>query len=253
MDDQQLNRYSRQMVLPEIEIDGQLRLLEAKVLIIGMGGLGAPAAIYLAGAGVGHLVLVDPDVVEYSNLHRQITYTTGDIGRPKVEAARDALLAINPEVRIDIVQGRLEGAALAEAVGKVDLVLEASDNFPTRFAVNRACVKQRKPLVSGAGIRLEGQITVFRPDLDNQPCYRCLYNDQARDLEENCSRVGVLAPVVGIIGAMQALETIKIIVGIGQSLAGRLLLFDASLAEWQSLKLRKDPACPVCGTAAVSP
>lgn len=253
MDDQQLNRYSRQMVLPEIEIDGQLRLLEAKVLIIGMGGLGTPAAIYLAGAGVGHLVLVDPDAVEYSNLHRQITYTTGDIGRPKVEAARDALLAINPEVRIDIVQGRLEGAALEEAVGKVDLVLEASDNFPTRFAVNRACVKQRKPLVSGAGIRLEGQITVFRPDLDNQPCYRCLYNDQARDMEENCSRVGVLAPVVGIIGAMQALEAIKLIVGIGQSLAGRLLLFDAARSEWQTLKLRKDPACPVCGTAATSP
>lgn len=250
MDDLQLDRYSRQMVLPEVEIEGQLKLLESRVLIIGAGGLGTPAAIYLAGAGVGHITLVDPDRVELSNLHRQITYATADIGKPKVEATRDRLLAINPDISIDAIHGVLAGQQMEDAVGEVDLVLEASDNFPTRFAVNRACVRQKKPLVSGAGIRLEGQITVFRPDLENQPCYRCLYNEDATDMEENCSRIGVLAPVVGVIGSMQALEAIKIILDIGEGLAGRLMLFDASRSEWQTLKLPKDPACPVCGDGA---
>ena len=246
MDDQQLLRYSRQILLPQVGIEGQEKLRAARVLIIGLGGLGSPAAMYLAASGVGSLVLVDHDQVELSNLQRQIVHTTLSLGQPKVESARHALLAINPEVHITAFNTRLDADGLSEQIGLADAVVDATDNFATRFALNRLCVELKTPLISGAAIRMEGQVTVFRPDQPDSPCYRCLYRDMD-ELGETCSQTGVLAPVVGIIGSIQATETIKVLLDMGETLTGRLLLLDALTMEWRSVRLRKDPECPVCG------
>ncbi len=244
MNDEQLLRYSRQIMLPQIELAGQEKLLASTVLIIGLGGLGAPVSMYLAAAGIGHLVLIDFDQVELSNLQRQIVHHTADIGRPKVESARDNLLCLNPDVRITTFNQKLNTDELLTQVQQADVVIEGSDNFSTRFAVNKACVKTRTPLVSGAAIRMEGQVSVYLND-GNGPCYHCLYKDEG-ELDASCSNNGVLAPVVGIIGSIQAAETIKVVTDIGKVLDGRLLLLDAMSMEWRSLKLKKDPACPVC-------
>ena len=245
MEDEQLLRYSRQIMLPQFDVAGQQRLLDSHVLIIGMGGLGSPVAIYLAAAGVGKLTLVDFDKVDLTNLQRQIVHSTADIGRPKVESARERLLALNPEITVEVIDHKLEGDELLAAVAAADVVVDASDNFATRFQSNDACVQARKPLVSGAAIRMEGQVAVFHNERDDSPCYRCLYRDEG-ELAQTCSENGVLAPVVGVIGSIQATETIKLLAGMGETLAGRLLLWDAMTMEWRRLKLKKDPACPVC-------
>ena len=248
MDDPQLLRYSRQILLPQIGLEGQQRLLAARVLIIGMGGLGSPVAMYLAASGVGHLVLVDYDMVELSNLQRQIAHTTDRIGMHKVNSAQQSLAALNPDVQVTAIAGQLDPEALVEQVQLADAVVDCSDNFATRFALNRVCVANKTPLISGAAIRMEGQVTVFRPGRTDSPCYRCLYKDMD-ELGESCSQTGVLAPLVGIIGSIQATETIKVLLDIGETLTGRLLILDALSMEWRSIKLRKDPDCPVCGTA----
>lgn len=246
MNDEQLLRYSRQIMLPQFDAAGQQRLLASHALILGMGGLGSPVAMYLAAAGVGKLTLVDFDTVDLSNLQRQILHGSHDIGRPKVESARDTLAVLNADVEVIALNARVEGEALDELVASADVVIDASDNFATRFQINDACVRARKPLVSGAAIRMEGQVSVFHNERDDSPCYRCLYRDEG-ELEQTCSENGVLAPVVGVIGSIQATEAIKVLVGIGDTLSGRLLLWDAMTMEWRSLKLRKDPACPLCG------
>lgn len=248
MDDRQLLRYSRQILLPQIGIEGQQRLLDARVLVIGLGGLGSPVAMYLAASGVGTLVLVDHDRVELTNLQRQIVHTTESLGMPKVESARKTLAALNPEIRIETIDHKLDEIELARAVTAADAVVDASDNFATRFAVNRACVAARKPLISGAVVRFEGQVSVFRNDRDNSPCYACLYRDTSAEDAELCSQFGVLAPAAGIIGTIQAAETIKVLAGIGEPLDGRVLLLDVLNMEWRTITLRRDPACPVCGT-----
>jgi len=246
MDDQQLQRYSRHILLPAIDIDGQEKLLAARVLIIGAGGLGAPVALYLAGAGIGHLTIADFDTVDLSNLHRQVLYRTSDVGRAKVDAAVENLGALNPEITVTPLGDRMTDDNLLAAVRAVDVVVDACDNFATRYAINQAAVTAGKPLVSGAAIRTEGQVSVFRNDLPEAPCYRCLYPD-ASDIGESCAQSGILAPVVGTIGCIQAIETLKLITGAGTPLAGRLLLFDALAMEWQTIRLKQDPACPVCG------
>ena len=246
MNDDQLLRYSRQILLPEFGTEAQDRLLAARVLIVGAGGLGSPVALYLAASGVGALVIADPDVVDISNLQRQILHQQSDIGRSKVASAQDSLNALNPELRVIALATRLEGTALQEQVAAADLVVDASDNFDTRFAVNAACVATRTALVSGAAIRFEGQLAVFRPDQPDSPCYRCLYREGS-DAEQTCAENGVLAPIVGIIGSLQALEAIKVLTGIGTTLCGRLLILDGKNLETRILKLRRDPECPVCG------
>ena len=245
LSDAQLLRYSRQIMLADVDIDGQERWLASKVLIIGLGGLGSPVALYLAAAGVGELVLVDDDQVDLSNLQRQIVHTTARIGMHKVDSAAQMLREINPDIKIVTRAERLDEKALQALVAQVDLVLDCTDNFSTRFAVNRACVDHQKPLVSGAAIRMEGQIAVFQPGVQGSPCYQCLYKE-GDDETLTCSESGVLSPLVGIIGSMQALEALKVLANIGTSLTGRLLLLDAKHMEWRSLKLKPDPACPVC-------
>ncbi len=246
MQDNQLLRYSRQIMLPQVDIEGQQKLLNARILIIGLGGLGSPAAMYLAAAGIGRLVLNDFDTVDLSNLQRQIAHDSDNLGLNKVESARLTLLRMNPEIQIEVISHKLEEEELENEIGGSDVVLDCTDNFSTRFAVNRACVRTKTPLVSGAVIRFEGQITVFTPGYDDSPCYNCLYPDQG-ELEETCVRNGVIAPLPGIIGSMQALEAIKLIIGIGQTLRGRLLLLDALSMEWNRMKLMKNPQCPTCG------
>jgi adenylyltransferase/sulfurtransferase len=249
MDDPTLLRYSRQILLPQVGAEGQQRLADSRALIIGLGGLGSPAAMYLAAAGVGRLAIADDDRVDLSNLQRQIVHRTHAIGRAKTDSARETLAGLNPLVEIITLSQRLSDAALDEQVAAADVVLDCSDNFATRFAINAACVRQRTPLISGAAIRLEGQIAVFRPERDDSPCYRCLYKDEA-ELDETCTQTGVLAPLVGIIGSMQAMEAMKVLLDLGETLTGRLLLLDAERMEWRSLRLTKDPQCPVCGSHA---
>lgn len=246
LNDNQLLRYSRHILLPQFDIQGQERVSQAHVLLVGMGGLGSPVGLYLAAAGVGHLVIVDHDKVDITNLQRQIAYDSDDVGNIKVKAAAAHLQRLNREVRITALAERLEGQALEQQVAQADVVVDATDNFATRFALNAACVRHAKPLVSGAAIRMEAQISVFMNDQPGSPCYRCLYKDQPGPADA-CSQSGVLGPLVGIIGSMQALETLKILSGIGSSLGGRLLLLDAQTLEWRSLHLRRDPDCPVCG------
>lgn len=246
MNDEQLLRYSRQIMLPEIDVTGQRQLADAHVLIIGMGGLGSPAAMYLAASGVGKLTLVDFDTVEASNLQRQIIHREADVGSAKVDSAAHNLRTINSELHITGINTRPDDKELTQLVRESDVVIDASDNYATRFAVNAACVRQRVPLVSGAAIRFEGQLSVFDKRSDDSPCYNCLYTESG-DEEETCSENGILAPVVGTIGSMQAVEAIKIICGIGETLVGRLLVFDALSMNWRSMRLKRDPACPVCG------
>jgi molybdopterin/thiamine biosynthesis adenylyltransferase len=246
MNDDQLLRYSRQIMLPQIDVAGQEKLLASRALVIGAGGLGSPAAMYLAAAGVGHLVIADHDVVELSNLQRQLLHRDGDIGRPKAVSASDTLRAVNPDVVVTPVEARLQGEPLATEVRLSDVVLDCSDNFDTRFAVNAACVRHQIPLVSGAAIRLEGQVAVFDAGQADSPCYQCLYRD-GEDAEQTCAENGVLAPLVGIIGSLQALEALKVLLTLGDTLAGRLVVFDGLAHEWRTLKLQRDPACPTCG------
>lgn len=246
MNDAQLLRYSRQILLEGFDVAGQERLLASRVLIVGLGGLGSPAALYLTAAGVGELWLADHDQVESSNLQRQIAHGETDLGRPKVASAQDALRARNSNTVIHAIRDRLDGAMLAEAIARVDLVLDCTDNFETRFAINRACFELGKPLVSGSAIRAEGQVAVFDPRRADSPCYRCLYDEGASDSRLSCSESGVLAPLVGVIGSMQASEALKLLSGYGEPLAGRLWLFDAASGETRQLRLRPDPACPVC-------
>jgi adenylyltransferase/sulfurtransferase len=247
MNDDQLLRYSRHILLPEIGIEGQQRIVGARALVIGAGGLGSPAALYLASAGVGTIVLADNDTVDLTNLQRQILHTTPAIGRPKVESGRDTIGLINPEVKVVALSERLEGARLDAAVREADVVLDCCDNFATRHAVNRACVAHRKPLVSGAGVRFDGQVSVFDQRHDDAPCYACLFPEDAETEELRCAVMGVFAPLVGIIGATQAAEALKILSGAGETLAGRLLLLDALAMDWRAIRIRKDPACAVCG------
>lgn len=245
MDDQQLLRYSRQILLAQVDIDGQQRLLDSHVLIVGVGGLGAPVALYLAAAGVGQITLADPDQVDLTNLQRQIIHQQADIGRDKVASASERLLALNPLVQINALPLALSGIELVEAVAAVDLVLDCSDNFATRQAVNRACVAARKPLVSGAAIRLEGQLSVFDTRRADSPCYQCLYGD-GEETALSCSEAGVLGPLVGTIGSLQALEAIKLLAGFGTPLVGRLLLMDALEGRFRELRVPRDPVCACC-------
>ena len=246
MKDEQLLRFSRQIMLPEMDVIGQQKLLNSSVLIIGMGGLGCPAAMYLAAAGVGRITIADDDFVEVSNLQRQIAHSHSNLGELKVKSAEDALKGLNADVEITAIKERLEGALLEEAVRHVDVVVDCCDNFITRFAVNDSCLRHSKPLVSGAAIRMEGQVAVFDSREADSPCYHCLYQDGNQD--ESCATNGVMSPVVGIIGSMQAMEAIKLISNIGRPLRGRLLLFDASTSQWREMRLLKDPKCRVCGS-----
>lgn len=244
MDDKQLLRYSRQIMLPQIDLDGQEKLLTARVLIIGMGGLGSPVAMYLATAGIGHLVLVDDDEVELSNLQRQIAHGTADIGSTKVESAKQTLLNLNPDIQITTYAERLNDKNLSSEIELADVVIDGTDNFTTRFSINKKCVENNTTLVSGAAIRMEGQVSVFNKTADS-PCYNCLYKDEG-ELDTSCSTNGVLSPVVGIIGSIQATEAIKILLDIGDTLDGKLLMLDALHMEFRTLKLKKDLQCPTC-------
>ncbi len=246
MNDEQLLRYSRQIMLPEIDAAGQLRLADATVLIIGAGGLGSAASIYLTAGGVGHVILVDFDRVDLSNLQRQILHKTADIGRLKVASGGDHLTAINPDVKLTLIDHALAEDELTEYAALADVIVDASDNFTTRFAINRASVSTRTPLVSGAAIRFEAQLSVFNPKDETSPCYRCLYRDNA-EVEETCTANGVLAPLLGIAGSIQATEAMKLIMGLGNTLQGKLLLVDVMTMEWHTAVLPKDPECPVCG------
>ena len=246
MDDDQLLRYSRHILLPEIGVEGQERLRAAHALIIGAGGLGCPAALYLASSGIGRLTLADPDHVDLTNLQRQILYRTDSVGANKVDAARKTLASVNPAVTVVPLAERLEGEALERRVAEADVVLDCSDNFATRHAVNRACVKHARPLVSGAAIRFDGQIVVFDLRKPDAPCYACLFPEGGETEELRCAVMGVLAPLTGAVGSLQAVEAIKLVAGAGESLSGRLLMFDALRAEWRSVRVRKDPACAVC-------
>ncbi len=246
MKDEQLLRFSRQIMLPTMDVAGQQQLLDATVLIVGMGGLGCPAAMYLSAAGVGHLIIADDDTVEITNLQRQIAHEQSNLGESKVSSAETTLKGLNPDVRITQIKNRLEGDLLEQVVVSADVVVDASDNFNTRFAVNQSCLKNKKPLVSGAAIRMEGQVAVFDSENPESPCYQCLYSE-CDDDDASCSQNGVMAPLVGIIGSVQAMETIKLITGIGNSLVGRLLLLDAATMQWREMKLPRDPSCPACG------
>ena len=247
MNDEQLLRYSRQIMLTEFDVAGQQALLDARVLVIGLGGLGSPAALYLAAAGVGALTLVDHDVVDLSNLQRQIIHDQGFLGQAKVASAAARIAALNPDTRVDRIARLLDGPELAAEVAKATVVLDGTDNFTARYAINAACVATRTPLVSGAAIRFEGQVTVVDPRQDDAPCYRCLYGD-AGDDALNCAENGVAAPLVGVVGSIQAMEAMKIIASVGDSLAGYVLHLDAKRMEWRKLRLTKDPDCPTCGT-----
>jgi molybdopterin/thiamine biosynthesis adenylyltransferase len=249
VNDEQLLRYSRHLLLTELGVEGQARLAAAHVLIVGAGGLGCPAALYLASGGVGRLTIADPDVVDATNLQRQILYRRESIGAAKAASARAALHAVNPDVEVLALTARLEGAALERAVDAAEVVLDCSDNFETRHAVNRACVRAARPLVSGAAIRFDGQLAVFDPRRPGAACYACLFPEDTQAEELRCAVMGVLAPLTGVIGAMQAIEAMKLIAGIGEPLAGRLLLLDALHGESRTVRISKDPRCPVCGSA----
>jgi molybdopterin-synthase adenylyltransferase len=248
MNDNQLLRYSRHILLDEIGIAGQEKMLAAHALVIGAGGLGSPAAFYLASAGIGKITLVDNDTVDLTNLQRQILHTTERIGQPKVESGKRMLAQINPEIEVVALAERVQDEQLDELVRQASVVLDCSDNFATRHAVNRACVMHKVPLVSGAAIRFDAQISVFDPRREDTPCYACLFPPDQKFEEELCSLMGVFAPLVGIIGTMQAAEALKLVAGIGASLAGRLLLLDARNMEWTSIKVARSAGCLVCGT-----
>ena len=247
MNDQQLLRYSRHILLDALGIEGQERILGAHAVVIGAGGLGSPAALYLASAGIGKLTLADGDTVDFTNLQRQILHTMDRVGMAKAASGQLALAAINPEVAVAPLNDRLSGEQLDALIATADIVLDCTDNFATRHAINRACVHHRKPLVSGAAIRFDGQISVYDLRRDDSPCYHCLFPEGEDAEEVRCAVMGVFAPLTGIIGTMQAAEALKLVAGIGESLTGRLLLLDALEMEWRSVKFRKDAGCAVCG------
>ena len=246
MNDEQLLRYSRHILLDPIGIDGQIRIRESRLLIVGAGGLGSPAALYLASAGVGKIILADGDTVDLTNLQRQILHGQSSLGLAKALSGQTALARINPEVAVVPITERLAGQQLEALVADVDAVLDCCDNFDTRHAVNRACVAYRVPLISGAAIRFSGQVAVFDARRADSPCYHCLFPEGEDAEEMRCAVTGVFAPLTGIIGATQAAEALKLISGAGQSLAGRLLLLDALNMEWRSVRYGKDPHCAVC-------
>jgi molybdopterin/thiamine biosynthesis adenylyltransferase len=246
LDDAKLLRYSRHILLPEVDVAGQQKLLAARVLIVGLGGLGSPAAMYLAASGVGHLVIVDDDAVDLTNLQRQIVHTSASVGMAKTDSALRTLRALNPEITITALGKRFDADTLREEVRAADVVVDGTDNFATRYAVNRVCVEERTPLVSGAVVRFDGQVSVFRPDLPDSPCYACLFKE-SNEPDEPCAQMGVLAPVAGIIGCVQATETLKLLMGVGETLVGKLLLLDARDMEWRTMKFKRDPDCAVCG------
>jgi molybdopterin-synthase adenylyltransferase len=252
MTDEQLLRYSRHILLAEFGVEAQEKLLSSSVLIIGAGGLGSPAALYLAAAGIGKLVLADGDAVDLTNLQRQILHTTRSVGTPKAESGKSALALINPEVSVIAVPRRLAGEELDRLVAASDVVLDCSDNFETRHAVNRACVRHGRPLVSGAAVRFDGQVTVFDLRDTASPCYNCLFPEDTEPEEMRCAVMGVFAPLTGIVGTIQAAEALKLLAGVGATLAGRLLIIDALSTDWRGVKLARDPGCVVCSTRAAA-
>ena len=247
MNDDQLLRYSRHILLDELGIEGQTRLLASHALVIGAGGLGSPVLMYLGTAGVGRITVVDHDTVDVTNLQRQIAHTLARVGQPKVASAAQTIAAVNPEVLVIALQERADAARLAELVADADVVIDCSDNFSTRHAVNAACVAQGKPLVSGAAIGFDGQISVYDTRLSEAPCYACVFPQESTYEEVRCATMGVFAPLVGIIGTMQAAEALKLLAGVGTSLAGRLQMLDARQMEWNEIRLPRLMACPVCG------
>ena len=247
MNDQQLLRYSRHILLDEIGIEGQERILAAQVLVIGAGGLGSPAALYLGSAGVGHITLVDDDVVDLTNLQRQIAHTHERVGQPKVTSAAEAVLAINPDAAITCIQARADAALLDGLVAAATVVLDCTDNYATRHAINAACVRHTKPLVVGAAIRFDGQITVVDQRQPDAPCYACVFPPNEAFEEVQCSTMGVFAPLVGVIGAMQAAEALKLVSGAAPAMTGRLLMLDGRSMEWSAMKVPRDSSCKVCG------
>jgi molybdopterin/thiamine biosynthesis adenylyltransferase len=252
MNDEQLLRYSRHILLPEIGIEGQEKLLAARVLVIGAGGLGSPVALYLASAGIGHLILCDDEVVDLTNLQRQIVHRNASIGRKKVDSARDTLGAINPQASVETVAERVDEKRLEALAARADVIVDGSDNFATRHAANRVCVRLRKPLVSGAAVRFDGQVAVFDLRAADSACYACLFPEQGETEEMRCAVMGVFAPLTGIVGSIQAAETLKVLTGAGDTLNGRLLLLDALAMEVRTIRLARDPACAACGAGGSS-
>ncbi|MDD2880372.1 MAG: molybdopterin-synthase adenylyltransferase MoeB [Rhodoferax sp.] len=250
MNDDDLLRYSRHVLLNEIGIEGQRLILDAKVLIIGAGGLGSPVALYLGSAGVGHITVVDHDTVDMTNLQRQVAHTVARVGSPKVSSIQCAIAEINPGVRVTAIQKRADAALLDELVAQADVVLDCCDNFATRHAINIACVAHKKPLVSGAAIRFDGQISVYDARDARSPCYACVFPPEATFEETRCATMGVFAPLVGIIGTMQAAEALKLISGAGKPLTGRLLMLDGRAMEFTEVRIGRHTSCPVCGSAA---
>lgn len=251
LNDDQLLRYSRHILLPEVGVDGQARIFASSVLIVGAGGLGCPVGLYLGAAGVGHLSIADGDTVDLTNLQRQIGHASVAIGDNKADSLARSILAINPEIEVKPLREALSGHALREAVAAVDLVVDASDNFATRHAVNRACVQLNKPLVSGAAIGFSGQLAVFDSGRAASPCYHCLFPDHADEAELRCAEAGVFSPLVGVIGAMQAMEALKYLAQVGTPMIGKLLLWDGLQADARVMKVPRDPACPICGPGVV--
>ena len=251
LNDDQLLRYSRHILLPEIGVEGQARISGSSVLIVGAGGLGCPVGLYLGAAGVGHLLIADGDTVDLTNLQRQIGHASAAIGDNKADSLARSILAINPEIEVQPLREALSGHALREAVAAVDMVVDASDNFATRHAVNRACVQLNKPLVSGAAIGFSGQLAVFDSARAASPCYHCLFPDHADEAELRCAEAGVFSPLVGVIGAMQAMEALKYLAQVGAPLIGKLLLWDGLQADARVMKVPRDPACPICGPGVV--
>ena len=247
MNDQELLRYSKQVMLPQIEIEGQQKIMDSTMLIIGMGGLGSPTALYLAASGVGHIIIADFDQVELSNLQRQIIHGTSDIGDDKVNSAKAKMLEINPNIKVTIANEIVHTDNLSSLIKDVDVVLDGTDNFESRFEINKACVEFQKPLVSAAVIRLEGQISVFKGYEKDQPCYQCLYSEEGNE-NESCVQNGVLAPVAGLVGTIQALQAIKVLLGLGDQLCGTLLLVDALDLSFRKVKIGKDLKCPICNS-----
>lgn len=249
VNDQQLLRYSRHILLDEIGIEGQEKILAAHALVIGAGGLGSPVSYYLASAGVGKITLVDNDTIDLTNLQRQILHTTDRVGQPKAESGKLTMLQINPEVTVLALQERLEGERLNELVRSACIVLDCTDNFATRHAINRACVANKVPLVSGGAVMFDGQISVYDKRHHDSPCYSCLFPENEAFPEIHCSTMGVFAPLVGIIGSMQAAEALKLLAGFGQSLQGRLLMLNGRSMEWSNIGISRNPECPVCSTS----
>lgn len=248
MDDTQLLRYSRHILLEELGIEGQEKLLASHALVIGAGGLGSPVALYLGSAGVGRITVVDHDTVDATNLQRQIAHTLARVGQPKAESVRTAIAQINPDPVVEVVSQRADAALLEQLVAQADVVIDCTDNFATRQAVNAACVQHRKPLVSGAAIRMDGQVSVYDTRHAEAPCYACIFPPDQMPEETRCATLGVFAPLVGIIGTVQAAEALKLLSGMGSQLAGRLLMLDGRALSWTDIRIQRDPACLVCGT-----